>query len=130
MDKYTLLTIFALIWAVVCLCGCSSPEIITREVPIEVVKTERQTDTIMVERWHTIETKGDSVYLHDSIIRWRVREFHTADTIPVVHYLTDTVYIESEAVASPLLKFYKGFACVGLAAVVGLIIAIITRFRR
>lgn len=99
-------------------------------MPIEVVKTEKQTDTIMVERWHTIEIKGDSVYLHDSIIKWRVREVYTADTIPVVHYLTDTVYIESEAVASPWPKFYKGFACIGIAAVVGVIIAIIARFRR
>lgn len=54
------------------------------------VRTEMRIDTIFRDRWHTEYMRGDTLYIHDSIDRWRIREVHIHDSID--NSRVDTVY--------------------------------------
>lgn len=58
------------------------------------IRTEYRIDTLIVDRWHTIVHKGDTVYIHDSIDRWRIKH----DSIYAYKYInnTDTIRIPVE----------------------------------
>lgn len=49
-------------------------------------------DSIFVDRWHTIYTKGDTVYIHDSIFLFKGKEAN--DTIYIKVTTTDTIPAE------------------------------------
>ena len=86
-------------------------------------------DSISVDRWHTIFTKGDTVFVHDSI--WRDRWRYTHDSIYINN--TDTIYqtVTVEKQGSTFLR-NSGIALwvlIGLL-VVAAIIGIILKFAK
>lgn len=104
------------------LTGCRS---LTRtiEVPVYVHDTaytvKEVRDSTYIDRWHTIEVKGDTVRLHDSVVVVRYKVVtdtaHKYVEVPVVVRETETI-----EVARPLTWWQqtkqKGFWCL-LAAV-------------
>lgn len=70
------------------------------------VRIEYRHDSIYTDRWHTIYTKGDTVFVHDSV--WRDRWHRTHDTIRIQN--TDTIYqpvpveVIKEVDKSPFLR--------------------------
>lgn len=50
-----------------------------------------QRDTTYIDRWHTKEVKGDSVFIHDSIYVFNGKEIEVHDTVSTT--TTDTVTV-------------------------------------
>ena len=81
------------IMAALLMVGCKTTQTIV-EKPVYVhdttqsVRVER--DSVYVDRWHTIEVKGDTVYVTDSV--WVVRYFRTTDT--AYKYIEKPVNVE------------------------------------
>ena len=95
------------------------------------IRTEYLHDSIYTDRWHTIYTKGDTVFVRDSIWRdrWYYKQIH--DSVYVNN--TDTIYqtIEVEKKGS---AFWKGsgialWVLIG-ALVLGAVIGIIIKFAK
>lgn len=82
-----------IIMAALLMVGCKTTQTIV-EKPVYVhdttqsVRVER--DSVYVDRWHTIEVKGDTVYVTDSV--WVVRYFRTTDT--AYKYIEKPVNVE------------------------------------
>lgn len=57
-------------------------------------------DSIFIDRWHTIEKKGDTTILHDSIfiLKWK----YVADTAYVTKVITDTIPSDPVIIEKPL----------------------------
>lgn len=81
------------IMAALLMVGCKTTQTIV-EKPVYIhdtthsVRVER--DSVYVDRWHTIEVKGDTVHVTDSV--WIVRYFRTTDT--AYKYLEKPVNVE------------------------------------
>ena len=112
-------------------CRTIQPVVGTHNEQSDSIRTEYRIDSFYVDRWHTIWTKGDTVYIHDSIDRWRTRHdsiyaykyINTTDTI------TNTVYVEDEHGA-----FWKGsgiafWVLLGML-VLGITIGLIIKFAK
>lgn len=96
-DILFLITFTALVVAVVlmslCTTSCSRRVV---EVPHVIVDWQRdtlmQTDSIYIDRWHTLTMSGDTVFRIDSVLveRWKVRSDirevikHDSITVPMV----------------------------------------------
>lgn len=91
------------------------------------IRTEYRIDTLIVDRWHTIIHKGDTVYIHDSIDRWRIkhdsiyayRYINTTDTI------TNTVTVVdkgSQFLRNSGIALWVLLAILLLAVIVGIVI--------
>lgn len=82
-----------IIMAALLMVGCKTTQTIV-EKPVYIhdttqsVRVER--DSVYVDRWHTIETIGDTVYVTDSV--WVVRYFRTTDT--AYKYIEKPVNVE------------------------------------
>lgn len=79
----------------VLLSGCRTQvRLVEVEKPVYIhdttqsVRVER--DSVYVDRWHTIEVKGDTVHVTDSV--WVVRYFRTTDT--AYKYIEKPVNVE------------------------------------
>lgn len=123
---------------ITCLCcvvlsatGCKSPvpTIPTNTHNRDSVRIEYKHDSIWNDRWHTIYTKGDTVYVHDSVSvdRWHI----THDTI--ANNTTDTIYqqVYVEKKGNTFLR-NSGIALWVLIAlfVAGIIVGIIIKFAK
>lgn len=81
------------IMAALLMVGCKTTQTIV-EKPVYIhdttqsVRVER--DSVYVDRWHTIEVKGDTVHVTDSV--WVVRYFRTTDT--AYKYIEKPVNVE------------------------------------
>lgn len=86
--EYVLLTAL-LMCAALAMVGCAHTKVVvapqTHSDHRDSVRTEYKHDSIYVDRWHNIITKGDTVRIHDSIYveKWRVRELHDSVRIEV-----------------------------------------------
>lgn len=82
-----------IIMAALLMVGCKTTQTIV-EKPVYIhdttqsVRVER--DSVYVDRWHTIEVKGDTVHVTDSV--WVVRYFRTTDT--AYKYIEKPVNVE------------------------------------
>jgi hypothetical protein len=65
-------------------------------------RTEYVHDTAYVDRWHKEYIKGDTVYKHDSIDRWRNRYVYIHDSID--NSRIDTIY-QTVQVEKPYKQF-------------------------
>lgn len=105
------------------LSGCKTVKVV-EQVPVYVHDTtlsiKEVHDSTFVDRWHTIEVKGDTVYWHDSIsfVKWLVRTdtAYVCVEKPVIVSKTETVEVEK-----PLRWWQKTLMYAG---VVGLIVLI------
>ena len=123
MRRFTFLRLGIIATCVILLSGCKTIKE-TIEVPVYVhdtTNTIREVhDSTFVDRWHTIEVKGDTVYWHDSIsfVKWLVRTdtAYVCVEKPVIVSKTETVEVEK-----PLRWWQKTLMYAG---VVGLIVLI------
>ena len=95
------------------------------------IRTEYRIDSVYVDRYHTIWKQGDTVYIHDSIDRWRTRH----DSIYAYKYIntTDTIYQKVEVEAQGA-AFWKGsgiafWILIGII-VLGIAIGLIIKFAK
>ena len=83
-------------------CKTPTPSLQTNSHSRDSVRIEYKHDSIWNDRWHTIYTKGDTVYIHDSVSvdRWHTKH----DTI--TNNRTDTIYrqIQVEKKGSAFLR--------------------------
>jgi hypothetical protein len=108
------------------LVGCKATKVI-EQVPVyihDTTQTVRELhDSIYIDRWHTIEVKGDTVYCHDSIsfVKWLVRTdtAYVCVEKPVIVSKTETVEVEKPL--TWLQKTLMGMGVVGLMGLIGLI---------
>lgn len=110
--------------SLISLVGCKGVKEIIREVPVEVHDSTQIVkevhDSTYIDRWHTIEIKGDSVIMHDSIVMYRyiVKTDTLLDYIERPITVTQTEYIE---VKKPLGWWQKTLMGIGLMGLIGLI---------
>ena len=105
------------------LVGCKATKVI-EQVPVYVHDTtlsiKEVHDSTFVDRWHTIEVKGDTVYWHDSIsfVKWLVRTdtAYVCVEKPVIVSKTETVEVEK-----PLRWWQKTLMYAGVAGLIVLI---------
>jgi len=108
------------------LVGCKATKVI-EQVPVYVHDTtlsiKEVHDSTFVDRWHTIEVKGDTVYWHDSIsfVKWLVRTDTAYKYVekPVIVSKTETVEVEKPL--GWLQKTLMGIGVIGLIGLIGLI---------
>jgi hypothetical protein len=91
----------------------------TVEVPVyihDTTQTVREVhDSTFIDRWHTIEVKGDTVYWHDSVVfvKYHVKTDTAYKYVekPVTVTVTETVEVEK-----PLGWWQKTFIWIGVIA--------------
>lgn len=111
--------------------GCKSPQLPTLpsspERSRDSIRTEYVHDSVYIDRWHREIQKGDTVYVHDSIDRWRNKYVYIHDSID--NSRTDTVVVEKSG--SAFLR-NSGIALWVLIAilVVAVIIGIVLKFAK
>lgn len=123
MRRFTFLRLGIIATCVILLSGCKTIKE-TIEVPVYVhdtTNTIREVhDSTFVDRWHTIEVKGDTVYWHDSIsfVKWLVRmdTAYVCVEKPVIVSKTETVEVEK-----PLRWWQKTLMYAGVAGLIVLI---------
>lgn len=86
-----------------------------------VTKTEYKWDSVYIDRWHTKEIKGDTIYIHDSIFQDR---WHKAEK-------ADTVYIDKEQTIVQEVKyipdFYKGSTIALWVLIAAIVVYVVIR---
>lgn len=86
--------------------GCKAQSVVATQPSTTILSSEQHIelihDTIYRDRYHTIEKKGDTVYIHDSVTidRWRLET--KGDTIRIER--TDTIYQEPVIIKEPAPK--------------------------
>ena len=105
------------------LVGCKATRVI-EQVPVEVHDTVYQKmvqrDSVFVDRWHSVEVKGDTVFVRDSFAV--VRYIRTTDTAykvverPITVTRTETVEVEKR-----LHWWQKGLMWMGVIGLVCLV---------
>ena len=92
---------------------------------------EQRIDTVYRDRWHTEYMRGDTLIIHDSIDRWRIREVYIHDSID--NSRTDTIY-KTVQVEKPYKQFLvnSGIALWVLIVlfVIAVIIGIVIKFAK
>ena len=121
MVKLSAIATIAAILAVSCtLAGCRHVETII-ERPVYIHDTLRDVsvvhDSVRVERWHTVEAKGDTVVVHDSVAyvvdKTRVDTVYKVREVPVETKVKET---ETERPAPAWRRVRWGVAAVLAAA--------------
>jgi hypothetical protein len=111
-------------------CSCRTVRVI-EQVPVEVHDTtyvaKTTHDSTYIDRWHTVEVKGDTVYVTEQQIvsKWRT----ITDT--VYKYIEKPVTVEVEQikeVAKPLSWWQKTLMWSGVAALVVLLAVLLAKF--
>ena len=110
-------------------CKTVAPTLPTNSHQKDSIRTEYIHDSIYTDRWHTIYTKGDTVFIHDSIYfaKWK------HDSIFINIAKTDTIYqqITVEKKGSQFLR-NSGIALWVLLGVllIAVIIGIVLKFAK
>lgn len=115
--------------------GCKTPQLPTlpnsSDRSHDSIRTEYVHDSVYIDRWHKEIQKGDTIHVHDSIDRWRVKYVYIHDSID--NSRIDTVYqkVEIEKKGSAFLR-NSGIALWVIIAlfVVAVIIGIVLKFAK
>ena len=126
-NKHIIFILFALLVS----CRTIQPVVGTHNEQSDSIRVEYRHDSIYVDRYHTIWKQGDTVYIRDSIDRWRTRH----DSIYAYKYIntTDTIYQKVEVEAEGA-AFWKGsgiafWILLGML-VLGITIGLIIKFAK
>ena len=111
-------------------CSCRTVRVV-EQVPVEVHDTMYrnviQHDSTYVDRWHTVEMKGDTVFVCDSHMSVTYRTI--TDTAYKYVEKPVTVTVEQiKEVAKPLRWWQKALMWSGVAAVVVLLTVLLAKF--
>lgn len=103
----------------------------THESSHDSIHTEYRIDTVYKDRWHTEYMRGDTLYIHDSIDRWRVREVIIRDSID--NSRIDTIY-QTVEVEKKGAAFWRGsgiafWVLIGML-VLGVAIGLVIKFAK
>ena len=103
----------------------------THESSRDSIRTEYKHDSIYTDRWHTIYIKGDTVHVHDSIIKEKYKTIYIHDSID--NSRTDTIYqtVQVEKQGSAFLR-NSGIALWVLIVIflIAVIIGIVIKFAK
>lgn len=107
MHDYLNIVTAALLLAVmvVCFAGCKAyyPTTYSTSDKRDSVRTLYVHDSVYIDRWRTKELKGDTVYLHDSIIRTLYQKIEQHDSIYINK--CDTIYkVQTTKAGSTFLR--------------------------
>lgn len=111
-------------------CSCRTVRVI-EQVPVEVHDTtyvaKTTHDSTYVDRWHTIEVKGDTVHVRDNHMSVTYRTI--TDTAYKYIEKPVTVTVEQiKEVAKPLSWWQKALMWSGVAALVVLLAVLLAKF--
>lgn len=126
-NRHIVLALLALLVS----CRTIQPVVGTHSEQSDSIRTEYRYDSVFVDRWHTIWKQGDTIYIHDSIDRWRTRH----DSIYAYKYIntTDTITVTVE-VEKQGAAFWKGsgiaFWILLGVLVLGITIGLIIKFAK
>ena len=103
------------------------------EVPVYIHDTTKTVtevhDSTFIDRWHTIEKKGDTVYWHDSVVfvkyRTKVDTSYKYVEVPVETTITKTVEVRM-----PLTWFQKTLIYLGVFSVVCTVLSLLWKYRK
>lgn len=119
---FTFWRFFEITALVILLSGCKGLKQ-TVEVPVYVHDTilsvKEVHDSTYIDRWHTIEVKGDTVYWHDSIV---FVKYHVK-TDTAYKYVEKPVFVsktETVEVEKPLAWWQKTLMYAGVIGLMGL----------
>lgn len=112
-------------------CRTIQPVVGTHNEQSDSLRTEYRIDSVYVDRYHTIWKQGDTVYIHDSIDRWRTRH----DSIYAYKYIntTDTI-VQTVEIEKQGAAFWRGsgiafWVLLGML-VLGITIGLIIKFAK
>lgn len=115
--------------------GCKTAQLATMpnssDRSHDSIRTEYVHDSVYIDRWHKEIQKGDTVYIHDSIDRWRNKYVYIHDSID--NSRIDTIYkaVEVEKKGSAFLR-NSGIALWVIITLIiaGVVIGIILKFAK
>lgn len=117
------------------LVSCKTPQLPTlpnsSDRSHDSIRTEYVHDSVYIDRWHKEIQKGDTIYIHDSIDRWRNKYVYIHDSID--NSRTDTIYqnVEIEKKGSAFLR-NSGIALWVLIAlfILAVIVGVVLKFAK
>ena len=111
----------------ICFCSCKSLTK-TVEVPVYIHDTTQtvkvQHDSTYIDRWHTVEVKGDTVYITNEVTKI-VTKIQTDTAYRYIEKPVVTTVTETVEVKKPLSWWQKTFIWMGaisLLSLIGLIV--------
>ena len=124
-----------LLFVICCFVSCKSQQMPTllnsSDRSHDSIRTEYVHDSVYIDRWHKEIQKGDTIWIHDSIDRWRNKYVYIHDSID--NSRTDTIYqtVEIEKKGSTFLR-NSGIALWVIIALIiaGVVIGIILKFAK
>lgn len=124
-----------LLFVICCFVGCKSQQLPTlpnsSDRSHDSIRTEYVHDSVYIDRWHKEIQKGDTIWIHDSIDRWRNKYVYIHDSID--NSRTDTIYqtVEVKKKGSAFLR-NSGIALWVIIALIiaGVVIGIILKFAK
>lgn len=120
------------LFCTICLCGCKSLTK-TVEIPVYIHDTSYVNkeihDSTYIDRWHTVEVKGDTVYITNEVTKTKfVTKIDTAYRYierPVTVSKTETV-----EVAKPLTWWQKTFIGLGVLSLLCAVGVVVWKTRK
>lgn len=124
--RFLLVALFAVTFV-----GCRSVRNVTVEKPVylhdTITAVKVQHDSTYVDRWHTVEVKGDTVYVTERQITSKL--VTATDTIyKVVEKPVEVVKEQIKEVPAIIPKWRKFVFFIGLTAIVTFVVWILRRF--
>ena len=95
-----------------------------REQSTNQSHVEHTTDSTLIDRLREVITRNDTVFIHDSIYIYKLRDRYVADTIHDTLYInnTDTIRLTiTNEVEKPIAPFVRN-SCIALWVIIGVAI--------
>lgn len=95
-----------------------------REQSTNQSHVEHTTDSTLIDRLREVITRNDTVFIHDSIYFYKLRDRHVTDTVHDTLYInnTDTIRLTiTNEVEKPIAPFVRN-SCIALWVIIGVAI--------
>lgn len=123
--------IFFIVLTMITMIGCASSRPIMsessnheREQSTNQSHVEHTTDSTLIDRLREVITRNDTVFIHDSIYIYKLRDRHVTDSIHDTLYInnTDTIRLTvTNEVEKPIAPFVRN-SCIALWVIIGVAI--------
>lgn len=114
------------------LAGCRTVRVV-EQVPVHIHDTLSQKvflhDSIYIDRWHTVEMKGDTIYVTDQVTKTKI----VTKTDTAYRYIERPVTVtrtEQVEVKKPLAWWQKGLMWAGALGILTALAAVAVRLHR
>ena len=122
---------FFIVLTMITMIGCASSRPIMsessnheREQSNNKSHVEHTTDSTLIDRLREVITRNDTVFIHDSIYIYKLRDRHVTDSIHDTLYInnTDTIRLTvTNEVEKPIASFVRN-SCIALWVIIGVAI--------